>query len=371
VVDPRWRAVLTVTPYLVLGMLMAFTLAVEWGAWLRLAPTLVLCVVVGAWMLVMRTVSSPWRDRPWSIAAFMVVMIGLNLVLVLLNSWFGFLTIASFMFSYSIVEWPWQLAAVGATAAVAGIAQGSSLWEHPGAVLGILAVILLNIVVMCGLSWGLQLSANQMRLAATSVERARLAREIHDTLAQGFAGIVTQLQAAEQASEDATRQRHTDAALSLAREGLAEARRSVRALRPVVLDEVRLPDALRNLARDWSARTGIPVDVATAGDAGALQTDTEVALLRTAQEALANVERHADARHVMLELRADARGYRLEVRDDGRGFDPAEHALRSEHLEQGGFGLVGMRERIEGVAGSLVVESRPAGGTVVRVEVPT
>jgi signal transduction histidine kinase len=370
VIDPRWRTVLTVTPYIVLGMLVAFSLGVEWGQWSRLVPTIILCVLVAVWMLVMRTLPTPWRDRPASIVVFMVVLIGLNLALVLMNSWFGFLTVATFMFSYSIVEWPWQLLAVAATATVAGAAQSSSLWEHPGDLLGIVAVIVLNIAIMCGLSWGLELAGRQMSLAATAAERARLAREIHDTLAQNFAGIVTQLQAAEQASGEPGRKRHTDAALTLARDGLAEARRSVQALRPVELDAERLPDAVRNVARVWSARTGIPVDVRTSGDAATLHTDAEVALLRTAQEALANVAKHAGAHRVVLSLKADARGCRLEVRDDGRGFDPAERPLRAEHPEQGGYGLTAMRERIEAVAGSFAVDSHPGSGTLVRAEVP-
>jgi signal transduction histidine kinase len=128
-----------------------------------------------------------------------------------------------------------------------------------------------------------------------------------------------------------------------------------------------LPEALRNVAGAWSARTGIRVQVTTSGDASVLPTDTEVALLRTAQEALANIDRHAAAHRVVLALRSDARGTVLEVRDDGRGFDP--HARDAHPSSRGGYGLVAMRERMESVAGKLTVQSRPGRGTLVRAHV--
>lgn len=369
VIDPRWRAVLTYAPYLVLAMLAAFALGTEWGAWGRLVPILVLCAAYGAWMLVLRSLPFRWRDTPASIAVFMTGAIALNLALVLLDGSFGFLTIATFTFAYSLVEWPWELLAVGGTAVVAGVAQSSSFSLDAIGFAGRAVVIALNVVIMCGLSWGLRLAQRQEERVATAAERARLAREIHDTLAQRFAGIVTQLQAADQAPDDSARRRHTDAAIELARDGLTEARRSVQALRPAALEEVRLHDALRNVATSWSARTGILVEFGVSGDGRALTTDAEVALLRTAQEALTNIERHADAHRVVLTLRSDHDGTRLEVRDDGKGFDPVECRVR-QAPEHGGYGLVAMRERVESVAGALVVDSRPGHGTVVRAEVP-
>jgi signal transduction histidine kinase len=381
--------VLTVTPYIVLVTIVVFTIGMEWGAWARLVPELILCGVAIVWILVFRDLTMPWRNRPAVVAVFLTGLIGLTLALVVRESWFGFVTIAPFMFSYSIVPWPWEMLPVAATATVAGLAQSSGMSrDTPVEVAGVIAVIVLNIVVMCGLSWGVTLAQRRVQNSATDVERARMAREIHDTLAQGFAGIVTQLQAAEQTSDEAARRRHTDAALALARDGLAEARRSVNALRPAALAAVRLPDALRNVARAWSVRTGIPVHVQISGDQAGLTTDTEVALLRTAQEGLTNVERHADARRVVLTLRSDRAGTHLELRDDGRGFDPdAPPASAADPRpggfaqsggftqpdgigQSGGFGLVAMRQRLESVAGALLVESRPGQGTVIRAEVP-
>ncbi len=367
VVDPRWRTVLTVAPYLVLAMLVAFTVGVEWGASSRLVPDLVLCAAFAAWTLVLRDLPLPFRGRPATIVVLLAGLILLNLALVLRDGWFGFLTIATFSMAYSLAQWPWELLAVGATAAVAGIAQSSGFGNDPAGVIGTILVVALNVVIMCGLSWGLRLAQRQEERAATEAERSRLAREIHDTLAQGFAGIVTQLQAAEQAPDDDVRRRHTDAALELARDGLAEARRSVQALRPVALEAARLPEAVAHVARSWSARSGIPVTVRAVGTDRPLSTGAEVVLLRTAQEALANVERHADAHHVELVLRYETRGAQLEVRDDGRGFDTSE---RRADRDDGGYGLIAMRERIESIAGDLVVESAPGRGTAVRAEVP-
>jgi signal transduction histidine kinase len=367
VVDPRWSTVLAVTPYLVIGTLVAFTVGIEWGDRSRLVPELALCAALAAWILVLRTLHLRWTRRPAVVAAFLAGAILLNLLLVLQEGWFGFLAIATFTFAYSLAAWPWELLAVGATAVVAGIAQSSSFTR--GTLLGLVAtvvVVVLNVVVMCGMSWGLQLATRLTERTGAEAERARLAREIHDTLAQGFAGIVTQLQAAEQAPDDAARQRHADAALGLARDGLAEARRSVQALRPAALDTMRLPAAIEAAAGRWSERTGVPVDVRFEGADRLLPTDAEVALLRTAQEALANIERHADAGRVTLTLRCGPGTARLEVEDDGRGFDPASDVP----ADGGGFGLVAMRERLEALAGELAIESRPGAGTAIRAVVP-
>ncbi|MFC8597293.1 sensor histidine kinase [Isoptericola sp. NPDC057191] len=360
---PRWRVVLTTTPYVLLGVLALFTLVMQWGQWAQLGPTLALCAGTALWVLVLRDLPFGWRGHPTTSAVLVGGMIVLNLLLVLRDGWFGFLTVATFSFAYSMVPWPWELLPVGATAVVAGWAQSSGFGHDTVGIVATATVVTLNVVVMCGLSWGLSLAQRQTQQTATEAERGRLAREIHDTLAQNFAGIVTQLQAAEQAVDDGTRARHTDAALALARDGLAEARRSVQALRPPALDANRLPEALANVARTWSARTGVPVEVVTGGGAE-LRTETEVALLRTAQEALANIDRHPAAHRVVLELRTVGGRARLEVRDDGCGFDASADPAGA------GYGLLAMRERIESLAGALVVESRPGLGTAVRAEVP-
>jgi signal transduction histidine kinase len=156
----------------------------------------------------------------------------------------------------------------------------------------------------------------QAREAGMLDERARMAREIHDTIAQGLIGIVTQIEAAE---ESASPKRHLDAATKLARESLAEARRSVQALRPQPLEEARLPEAQATVADGWSALNGVSASVSTTGDPRPLPVDVEATLLRTAQEALANVAKHASASRVGLTLSDMDEVVTLDVRDDGVG----------------------------------------------------
>lgn len=371
-VEPRWRAVLAVAPYLALGMLAAFALGLQWSDEAALVPELVLCAGYAGLMIVLRDLPTPWRGRPATIAVLMTGLVAINFVLVLYKGWFAFLTIGTFSVAYSLVPWPWVLLSVGATAVVAGLAQGSGFSPGFAGSVGRVLVVAVNVVAMCGLAWGLRLSHQQLTVTTTEAERARLAREIHDTLAQGFAGIVTQLQAAEHAPDDAARARHSGAALSLARDGLAEARRSVQALRPAALDALGLAEAIDQTARRWSERTRVPIQVHVSGESRALPKDVEVALLRAVQEALANVERHAEARTVVLTLRHHRRGVLLEVRDDGRGFDPSVSiaAAGEGDADGGGFGLIAMRERISAVAGDVLVDSARGRGTSVRVEVP-
>jgi signal transduction histidine kinase len=198
----------------------------------------------------------------------------------------------------------------------------------------------------------------QAREAGVLDERARMAREIHDTIAQGLIGIVTQIEAAEDAPQP---RRHLDAAARLARESLTEARRSVQALRPQPLEEARLPEALATVAEGWSALNGVAAAVSTTGEPRPLPVDVEATLLRTAQEALANVARHASASRVGLTLSYMDDQVTLDVRDDGVG-GAAERP--------GGFGLTSMSERIAGLHGALAIESEPGSGTAICASVP-
>jgi signal transduction histidine kinase len=207
------------------------------------------------------------------------------------------------------------------------------------------------------------------REAAVLEERQRLAREIHDTLAQGLTGVVTQLEAAESALQDRPEaaRGHLDTARRLARESLGEARRSVHALRPGPLERGRLVDAVAAVARDWSRTSGVPAAVTSLGGARPLPSETEVTLLRVAQEALANAGRHAGASAVALTLAFGDGQVSLDVTDDGVGFDPA--ARRSGN-GSGGYGLTAMRERVAALRGSLDVESGPGQGTTVVATIP-
>jgi signal transduction histidine kinase len=205
----------------------------------------------------------------------------------------------------------------------------------------------------------------QAREAGVLDERQRMAGEIHDVLAQGLTGIVTQLEAASVGSTES--QRHLDAAKKLARDSLTEARRSVQALRPQTLDDSALPEAIGELVTGWSKLNGVTAQLITTGTPRPLLPEIETTLLRTAQEALANVARHAAAGRVALTLSYMEDIVTLDVRDNGAGFDLASPP---EPGYEGGFGLSAMRERLSRIAGTLEVESEPGAGTALSACVP-
>lgn len=186
---------------------------------------------------------------------------------------------------------------------------------------------------------------NRIEALTIEAERARWAGEIHDTLAQGFTSIITLLQGA---------QPNVELALRTARENLREARALVASNAPSPLDGSSLEEALRRLVNGVELESSFRV----IGDPVGLQTSAEVVLLRTVQEALTNVARHSGASRVDVVMRFDEDGVSLEVRDDGRGFGDAPE----------GFGLRGMRARLEQVGGTLSLSSDE--GASVLVEVP-
>ncbi|HLW59839.1 MAG TPA: GAF domain-containing sensor histidine kinase [bacterium] len=207
-----------------------------------------------------------------------------------------------------------------------------------------------------------RLAEESARLARTR-ERARIAREIHDTLAQGLTAIALHLEGA-MASLDGSPARARERlqrALDVSRESLEEARRSVLDLRAAPLADTPLGDALVALGRRFTSETGVRVRV-RAAVADPLPDRVEAEMLRIAQEALANVRRHARAEEVRVALRRRGGRVRLTIRDDGQGFLPG--------ASPGGFGIVGMRERARLLGGTLRVGSRPGRGTAVEVSVP-
>ena len=206
----------------------------------------------------------------------------------------------------------------------------------------------------------------QAREAGVFDERQRMAGEIHDTLAQGLTGILAQLEAAELAEQDQPRRRrHLGLAKQLARDSLAEARRSVQALRPQMLEGARLPDAVRTLADEWTQTSGIPVRVEVDGEATPLQPALEVVLFRAAQESLANIAKHAQASRAGMTLTYMHDQVTLDVLDDGKGFDDQQ----ANH-SGGSYGLAAMRQRLRQVGGCLEIESTPGDGTTVSASVP-
>lgn len=212
------------------------------------------------------------------------------------------------------------------------------------------------------------------RELATVEERNRMAREIHDTLAQGFTGILVQLQAAERLSL-----KNPDKALSslrdareLAHQSLQEARRSVFNLRPTVLEELHLDEAIARQVERFQVETGLKADFLLDGYPSPLTPEIEQNLYRITQEALTNVQRHAHASNVSVTLAYRPEQVSLSIIDDGCGLkQPSLNGGGSAWPHKAGhFGLVGIQERAHLLGGLASFESPPAGGTHIRVEIP-
>ncbi|WP_063798066.1 sensor histidine kinase [Streptomyces sp. 150FB] len=214
--------------------------------------------------------------------------------------------------------------------------------------------------------------------AGISAERERLAREIHDTLAQSLTSVIGLVQAAESEVEPSPdlALRHLGLAGRVARESLAETRDFVAALTPPSLRESSLAQALRRQAETLTAETGLDVRCSVEGVEEPLPVAVSVVLLRSAQEAIANVRKHATRARVVEVVVAfegktdrDEDVVRLTIRDDGEGFTPFDEQ-DAVSGQQGGFGLPGMRARAEEINGTAVVRSVPGEGTTVEVTVP-
>ena len=229
----------------------------------------------------------------------------------------------------------------------------------------------LGLVVAVAAIWGLfklRLRQVRQRFALVLNERARLAREIHDTLAQGFVGISSQLDAVALTLKDHTdlAGKHLELARKMARHSLTEARRSVMDLRDSALEGHELPAALSEAARQWTAGSPVRVLVDVSGNGRKLPEEMEQNLLRIAQEAVTNTVKHAHAQEVRIQLAVEPRQLSMVVADDGTGFEQNE-----AFSEVGGhFGLLGMRERAQRLGGELHLASEPGHGTKVEVKVP-
>jgi signal transduction histidine kinase len=402
--DPleRWQALQRYVPYLGLLIGTLLTMLIRDPDWPARPVALGLAAVAALWCWLAAPPTGRLRvPGPVFFAAWTLLAAGL----VLCSPWNGFAVFVGYLFALDLLPGWWRFAGIGLTACLAATAQLGGLPQATtGGLLLWAAVVLVNGALAAGFGYYGWLTDEQSaarkltidelaqanaRLAAAMAEndalhaqlvasareagvhdeRERLAREIHDTIAQGLAGIVAQLQASRSAAErPADRERHLDTAAELARSTLVEARRSVQALRPEPLEAARLPDALADVTARWSEVSGVPATVTTTGTARNLHPEVEIALLRTGQEALANVGKHAAANRVGVTLSYMEDVVTLDVRDDGIGFDPG--ALPEEPADGSGFGLTGMRQRVARVAGRLEIESAPGEGTAVSATVP-
>lgn len=211
-----------------------------------------------------------------------------------------------------------------------------------------------------------RLFARSARLGALE-ERNRLARELHDTLAQGLAAIALQLELTDALLEDGTQplaaQQAVQRALTLTRTNLEEARRSVLDLRAAPLEGQSLAEALAALATATAAQNELEVRFSATGGERPLPVRVESSLYRMAQEALSNVVRHAGASRAMVELIFAPGEVHLRIQDDGSGFDVTMVA-------DDRFGLVGLNERARLLGGRLDVVSKPGAGTTLDIAVP-
>ncbi len=216
--------------------------------------------------------------------------------------------------------------------------------------------------------------AEREREAGRLAERERLAGDIHDTVGQALASVILLLRAAGSDSATPTaRATQLDTALSTAQTALTETRRLVRGLGPESIEKLGLRGSLRALA-DESSALGTPTSYAEHGFVSAtpalLPTATEEALLRAAQEAVANARNHGRPGHVAVTVTRLDDAVTVDVFDDGAGFDPGAQAAAPRPADGSGYGLRAMRSRIAACAGSVVIESEPGQGTAVQITVP-
>jgi signal transduction histidine kinase len=370
--------------------------------------TVGVAVAAAAWITWWISLHPAWADRRWLMGIYFTGLIGFIAVLTIRNPWFAFFTWFGFLHAFRYLSGVWRWIGCTAVAVFFAMAQAGGFHRPTVSLVAIWLLLACIDVVLVGVftflgakseeqnearkqmiaelaeanhrleemiaeNTGLQAQLlTQAREAGAGDERQRMAREIHDTIAQGLTGIVTQLEAAQQTTHDAERERRIDNAKRLARDNLAEARRSVQALRPQALEDSRLPEALADEVARWSVTSGVAGEVETTGEARVLHPEVEVTLLRVAQEALANVAKHASASRAGVTLSYMEDVVSLDVRDDGAGFAVAEcnGGLNGETPAAGGFGLIAMRQRVSRLAGQLEIESEPGAGTAVSASLP-
>ncbi|HZY72152.1 MAG TPA: two-component regulator propeller domain-containing protein, partial [Edaphobacter sp.] len=258
-------------------------------------------------------------------------------------------------------------------------ANNDGVWNEAGASLSFyvrppfyrkLWFLLLAAALLAALAvllYRLRLRRLHSEFQAVLAERNRMAREIHDTLAQSFVGVSVQLELTArllaQSQIDAAGQQ-IDRTREYVREGLAEARRSIWDLRAITAQHT-LPTRLTQLA-ERSTTPSLPIHLEIGGTYRPLPSAFESEILRIAQEALSNVARHAHATSVSIDLRYHANRLTLTITDDGRGFQASDDSLPA----RGHFGLQGMRERAAQIQAQLTVESSPGKGTTIKLEAP-
>ena len=424
--EQRYESLLRLAPFLLLAVPLLPYFISQSPTVGAFGITAGVAVAAGAWITWVVTLHPGWAERPWLMGVFFVGLIAFIAVLTVRSPWFAFFSWLGFLYAFRFLTGAWRWAVCAVVAIFFGMSQAGGFHRPTVSTVAIwvllacVDVVLVGWFVLLGMKTGEQNQARkgmiaelaqanqqleemvaentglqaqlltQAREAGVGDERQRMAREIHDTLAQGLTGIITQLEAAQQTLSEPERERRIGNAKRLARDSLAEARRSVQALRPQALEDSKLPDALADEVARWTAASGVPAELRTTGDPRALHPEVEVTLLRVAQEALANVAKHAAATHAWITLSYMEDVVTLDVRDDGGGFaQPGEGQSGERQRGEspagrgaaggagaggggtgGGFGLIVMRQRVNRLAGQLEIESEPGGGTAVSASLP-
>ena len=307
------------------------------------ALTAGIAVAAGAWIAWFANLHPAWTERPWLMSVYFIGLVTFIAVLTVRSPWFAFFSWFGFLEAFRCLTGAWRWIGCVPIALLLGMCQDGGFHRPTISAVAIwvllacVNVFLVSLFILLGVrseeqnqarkgmiaelaqanqrleqimaeNSGLQAQLLiQAREAGAGDERQRMAREIHDTLAQGLIGIITQLEAAQQTASDIERERRIGNATRLARDSLAEARRSVQALRPQALEDSKLPDALADEVARWSATSGVAAEVKTTDDVRALHPEVEVTLLRVVQEALGAGAHHLRHRH------------RRGARDRGRG----------------------------------------------------
>jgi signal transduction histidine kinase len=406
--ERRFEWIFEAAPYITLAGSSALTLLQVAQTWAYRAGTIGIAAAAAVWVLLTFTLRSPaWRARPAAMLAYMVGLLAFAAVLQHRSFFFILFTIVGFVQPFWLLPTVAAFGIVALTSLTVYTASGGfpeptveawALWIFlillQTSLTGFFSFIGTKISrehqerqkLVAELEAALQENAGlhaqlltQAREAGVLDERQRMAREIHDTLAQGLAGIITQLEAAERVREQPDQlERHVELARTLARDSLTEARRSVQALQPVPLEDAKLPDAIAEMAERWSRTSSVPLSFETTGEPKPMLAEVEATLFRVAQEALTNVGKHAMASKVGLTLSYMDTEVLLDVRDDGVGFTPAPAGGNGNAGGPGGdgagdghgFGLNGMAQRLRRIAGKLEIESAPGEGTAINASVP-
>ncbi|QBD78774.1 sensor histidine kinase [Ktedonosporobacter rubrisoli] len=385
-IDQRWTIFWYAVFYVSLIITMGITLTTDSFTLQELLALCTLSLLLGIWYVVC-VLLPPIYWRRHSLLALGYLLIGWVIWFFLagLKETYFFVLIGLFPQMYLLLKVPWNICGSFMLLAIA-------LWRHGSwdtvffftlgtGIVGMVLALFIHAILKQSreraclideLQATRQELAQAERQAGIMQERQRLAHEIHDTFTQGFSSIVMQIE-----TLDATAlASNTEVGQVLSRigqtahENLTEARRVLWALQPEALERASLSDTLISLAQRWTEENNISAHTVVTGIVAPLRPEIEVTLLRAAQEALANVRKHAQAHSITMTLSYIGDMVALDIQDDGIGFTLDRLHISPSDQPHGGFGLKALRERIELLGGTFSIESAPGEGTTIALTLP-